>query len=89
MNQPTSVTSVPIVDVAAASFNQSDKHTLFGETLQPWTPDRIIAGQSMGMMFPMEVDWERFKSTRMYPGSLRRGDRFERVERTRPENVIV
>src|SRR2546423_1159232 len=56
---------------AQAAFVKSDKHMLDGVKLLPWTPSRMIAAQGMGLSYPGEVDWERFKRTKMYPGSLK------------------
>lgn len=55
------------------SFTGSEKHVLDGIKLEPWTPARVIAAQSMGMLYPQigKEGWDQFKRTQTYPGSLK------------------
>jgi len=55
------------------SFVSSDKHTLNGKKLQPWTPSRYIAAQAMGMLYPRigEKGHDQFKRTQVYPGAVK------------------
>lgn len=55
------------------AFTDSDKHVLHGTKLFPWTPARIIAGQSMGLLYPEigKDGWDQYKRTKIYPGALR------------------
>jgi hypothetical protein len=52
------------------SFLNSDKHTLSDLKLQPWTPERIIKAQEIGMLYPAlgKMDWEQYNKTKVYPG---------------------
>jgi hypothetical protein len=54
-------------------FIDSDKHVLNGLKLQPWTPSRIIAANSMGMLWPRigKEGWDQYSRTKTYPGVLR------------------
>lgn len=49
------------------------KHVLDGIKLHPWTPARIIAAQSMGMLFPNigTEGRDQHKRTGNYPGMLK------------------
>lgn len=44
-----------------------------GQLLKPWTPPRLIAAQSMGMLYPYigETGVDALRSTGIYPGALR------------------
>ncbi len=55
------------------AFTKSDRHTLDDIKLQPWTPERYLAGQSMGMIHPRVGDegWDQFDRTKMYPGCVK------------------
>jgi len=55
------------------AFQRSDKHMLGDLRLNPWTPSRIIAAQSMGMLYPNigKDGWDQYNRTRMYPGQLK------------------
>lgn len=75
MNQAAPII-VPMPDKPENSFISSGTHELKLPDrdpieLQPWTPDRIIAGQAMGMVYPGEVDFDRFKETKRYAGDLK------------------
>lgn len=54
-------------------FTKSDKHVLNGLKLYPWTAEREIAGNSMGMLYPRigKDAFDQYKRTKMYPGLLR------------------
>jgi hypothetical protein len=57
-----------------ASFIKAMMGTDFaGETLKPWTPERKIAAQSMGMLYPLIGDEgvEQMERTGVYPGALK------------------
>jgi hypothetical protein len=55
------------------AFLGSDKHTLSDLRLEPWTPDRYLAAQSMGMLHPRvgKEGWDQFDRTKMYPGCVK------------------
>lgn len=55
------------------AFLRSDKHTLADLKLQPWTPDRIIKAQEIGMLYPSlgKQDWAQYKRTKIYPGAVK------------------
>lgn len=55
------------------AFLNSDKHTLSDLKLHPWTPDRIIKAQEIGMLYPSlgKMDWEQYHKTKVYPGMLK------------------
>lgn len=44
-----------------------------GQQLQPWTPPRKIAAQSMGMLYPLigDAGMEQLQTTGIYPGALK------------------
>lgn len=54
-------------------FIDSDKHVLKGLKLQPWTPSRIIAANSMGLRYPKigQEGRDQYSKTKTYPGCLR------------------
>jgi hypothetical protein len=60
----------PAIDKA---FLGSDKHTLGDLKLQPWTPERIIKAQEIGMLYPSlgKQDWEQYRKTKVYPGAVK------------------
>lgn len=55
------------------AFTNSDKHTLDDLKLFPWTPDRIIAAQLLGMIYPNigKEGWAQWKRTGVYPGAMK------------------
>lgn len=55
------------------AFVKSDKHVLGDLNLKPWTPERIIAAQNMGMLYPSIGDegWDQFHRTGLYPGCIK------------------
>jgi hypothetical protein len=55
------------------AFERSDKHSLGDLPLQPWTADRVIAAQSMGMIWPNvgKEGFDQYDRTKTYPGALR------------------
>ena len=56
-----------------SAFTGSDNHALGELELQPYTPSRIVAAQSLGLKYPLIPDEEReqFDKTGIYPGALR------------------
>lgn len=58
---------------ADKAFIGSDRHTLDDLKLQPWTPQRIIAAQEMGLLYPNlgKQGWAQFRRTNVYPGALK------------------
>lgn len=54
-------------------FVSSERHALNGLKLEPWTPDRAIAAQSLGMVYPALGDegWTAVKRSGIYPGAVR------------------
>lgn len=60
-------------DSAEAAFTQSDKHALDDLKLMPWTPERLIAAQNMGLtLIGLSGEaWEEFIRTDIYPGALK------------------
>lgn len=57
----------------ADPFTQSDKHVLDGVRLFPWTPSRVIAAQTMGMLYPEigKEGWDQYRRTKVYPGAVK------------------
>jgi hypothetical protein len=55
------------------AFLKSERHALDGIKLQPWTPDRMIAAQSLGMIYPSIGDegWAALKRRSIYAGAVR------------------
>lgn len=55
------------------SFVSSDKHVLDGIKLFPWTPNRVIAAQALGMLYPEigKEGWDQYRRTKKYPGCLK------------------
>jgi hypothetical protein len=55
------------------AFIHSDKHALGDLALKPWTPERIIAAQNMGMLYPHIGDegWDQFHRTGVYAGCVK------------------
>lgn len=55
------------------AFTKSDKHVLNGTKLYPWTAEREIAAQSMGLLYPeIGADgWDQYRRTKIYPGALK------------------
>jgi hypothetical protein len=53
------------------AFAKSDKHVLEGVILRPWTPDRQIAFQSCGGLYPRigKEGWDQYKRTGAYAGA--------------------
>lgn len=58
---------------ARDAFTGSDKHVLNGVKLYPWTPARIIAAQSLGMIYPEigKDGWDQYRRTKLYPGAVK------------------
>lgn len=71
------------------AFTGSDKHTLDDLKLQPWTPDRIIKAQEIGLIFPNigKQDWQLFRKTGVYPGAVRDVMIFVFLSTLEPEEV--
>ena len=59
-------------DDAEAAFTQSDTHTFGDVELQPYTPQRAVAAQAIGLRHPNigEDGMEQFQKTGVYPGAL-------------------
>ena len=55
------------------TFVSSERHVLNGLKLEPWTADRSIAAQSLGMIYPALGDegWASVKRSGVYPGAVR------------------
>lgn len=55
------------------AFTDSDKHVLHGTKLFPWTAEREIAANSLGMIYPRigAKGFEQWKRLKTYPGVLR------------------
>lgn len=55
------------------AFTDSDKHVLHGIKLYPWTPARVIAAQSLGMLYPDigREGWDQYRRTKVYPGAVK------------------
>lgn len=55
------------------AFIQSENHQFNGAELQPWTPSRLVAAQSIGLRYPniSDEDREQFRQTGIYPGALK------------------
>lgn len=51
----------------------TDKHVLNGTTLRAWTPARVIAGQSMGMLYPEigKKGYDQYRRTKTYAGIVK------------------
>lgn len=58
---------------AKDAFLGSERHALEGVKLEPWTPDRSIAAQSLGLRYPNlgEEGWTEVKRAGTYPGVVR------------------
>ncbi len=58
---------------ADAAFTQSDNHALGDLKLQPWTASRVVAAQSMGMLYPNigAQAAAQFRRTGVYQGALK------------------
>lgn len=58
---------------AKDNFADSERHSIDGLKLEPWTPDRSIAAQSLGMIYPAlgEEGWASVKRSGIYPGAVR------------------
>lgn len=54
-------------------FTDSERRSLDGLKLEPWTPDRSIAAQALGMIYPALGDegWASVKRSGIYPGAVR------------------
>lgn len=54
-------------------FTSSERHALNGLKLEPWTPDRSICAQAVGLVYPAlsKEDWASFKRGGAYPGAAR------------------
>lgn len=63
----------PKASAAAKAFTSSENHKLGDMNLQPWTPQRIVAAQSIGMIYPFigSDGLEQFKKSGTYPGLLK------------------
>lgn len=55
------------------AFVSSERHVLNGLKLEPWTPDRSICAQSLGLIYPDlgKKDWASVKRGGAYPGVVR------------------
>ena len=62
---------LPAEDAAFIAAKNGEE--FLGAELQPWTPQRIIAAQSMGMLYPLigEDGWEQLGRTGIYAGAMR------------------
>lgn len=51
----------------------TDGHVLNGIRLHPWTPMRVIAGQSMGMLYPEigKKGFDQYRRTKTYAGIIK------------------
>jgi hypothetical protein len=60
-------------DPAEEAFTRSDSHALGDLDLQPYTPDRAWAAQSMGLRYGFidDAGVEFFREHKIYPGALR------------------
>ena len=58
---------------AEKAFLESAGHLFLGETLEPYTPSRVVAAQAMGLKYPnIGADGvAQLKKTGLYPGELR------------------
>lgn len=74
---------------ADKAFTGSDKHTLNDLKLEPWTPDRIIRAQEIGLIFPNigKQDWQLFRKTGVYPGAVKDTMIFLYLSTIDPEEV--
>lgn len=74
---------------ADKAFTGSAKHTLDDLKLEPWTPDRIIKSQELGLIFPNtgRAGWEQFRETNVYPGAIRDTIIFVYLSTLDPEDV--
>jgi hypothetical protein len=81
--------SKPKPTPADKAFTQSDKHALDELKLEPWTPDRIIKAQELGLIFPNtgRAGWEQFRQTNVYPGAVRDVILFVYLSTIEPEQV--
>lgn len=55
------------------AFVSSERHVLSGLRLEPWTPDRSICAQSLGLIYPNlgKEDWASVRRGGAYPGAVR------------------
>ncbi len=67
MNIEEHIEKLPAFEAAKAG------HELFGEELQPFSPSRKVAAQTMGMLYPMigEAGAEQLEKTGTYPGMVK------------------
>lgn len=74
---------------ADKAFTGSDKHTLDDLKLEPWSPDRQIAFQALGGVFPNtgKAGWQQFIQTNLYPGATRDVILFVALSVTPAEDV--
>lgn len=74
---------------ADKAFTQPEKSTLDDLTLGPWTPDRILAFQSLGGLYPNlgKEGHAQFKKTSVYPGAARDVILFVFLSQCPPEEV--
>lgn len=58
---------------AKDAFVSSERHALAGVKLEPWTIERSIAAQSLGLIYPnlSKEDWASVKRGGIYPGAVR------------------
>lgn len=58
---------------AEKAFANSGKHKLGDLKLNPWTPQREIRAQEIGMLYPNlgKEGWTQFRKTNLYPGAIR------------------
>lgn len=55
------------------AFTKSERHAFSGVKLEPWTIERSIAAQSLGLIYPnlSAEDWKSVKRGGIYPGAVR------------------
>lgn len=55
------------------AFTDSERHSLNGLKLEPWTEARRVASQTLGLIYPdlSPADWASVKRGGSYPGAMR------------------
>lgn len=55
------------------AFTGSERHSLNGLKLEPWTEARRVASQTLGLVYPdlSAADWSSIKRGGSYPGAMR------------------
>jgi hypothetical protein len=77
MNPPTHKATArqgkPKASPVEKAFLESAGNKFLGETLQPYTPSRVVAAQAMGLKYPNigKEGVAQLKKTGLYPGELR------------------